>query len=256
MPRRTSINARSCGVEHDDGAAQRHLLRHGELRVPGSRRHVDHHHIERAPLDLAQHLGQCRHHHRAAPDHRRLLLDEEADRHHLEAIAVHRDEPRTALGLRFALEGEQLGDRRTVDIGIEHADPQAEIAKPERQVDRRRRFADAALAGCDRDDRIDARHADRAMRARCAAAAAAGEVGRWPRPACGRAAPAARSAVSATMAETTPGIALTAASASLAHRLPRLHHSCVHRDRKEHLAVGDDDVGQRIGPRQRHRPAG
>src|ERR1700720_3292826 len=47
--------------------------------------------------------------------------------------------------------------------------------------------------------------------ARCAAAAAAGEVA----PGCGRAEPAERSAVSATMTEATPGNALTTASARL-----------------------------------------
>jgi hypothetical protein len=45
--------------------------------VPG--RHVDDEHVELAPLHLAQHLlDQRRHHHRAAPDHRRVFLDEEA----------------------------------------------------------------------------------------------------------------------------------------------------------------------------------
>ena len=72
----------------DDGALERHLLRHGELRIAGARRHVDHHHVERAPLHLAQHLRQRRHHHRPAPDHRRLFLDQKADRHHRHAVAL------------------------------------------------------------------------------------------------------------------------------------------------------------------------
>ena len=105
MPRRASIRARSCGRRDDDGALERHLLRHGELGVAGAGRHVDHHDVERAPLDLAQHLRQRRHHHRAAPDHRRLFLDQEADRHHLEAVAVHRDEHGCRRGLRPALDG-------------------------------------------------------------------------------------------------------------------------------------------------------
>src|SRR6516225_8100096 len=63
----------------DDGAFERHLLRHGELRVAGAGWHVDHHDVERAPLGLAQHLRQGRHNHRPAPDHRRLFVDQKAD---------------------------------------------------------------------------------------------------------------------------------------------------------------------------------
>ncbi len=57
----------------DDRARERHLLRHRQLRVAGARRHVDDHDVELAPVDVAQHLLQCAHHHRPAPDHRRVL---------------------------------------------------------------------------------------------------------------------------------------------------------------------------------------
>src|SRR5690242_11487394 len=78
---------------NDDRALERHLLRHGELGVAGAGRHVHHHHVERAPFDLAQHLRQSRHHHRPTPNHRGFLFDEEADRHHRHTEALDRPQP-------------------------------------------------------------------------------------------------------------------------------------------------------------------
>ena len=89
--------------------------------------------------------------------------------------------------------------------------------------------------------------------ARCAAAAAAGEVAPRLRPRRrGAAARRTRSAVSATMTEATPGSALTAASARLRTGSQAFDHGGIDRDREEHLAVGDDDVGQGAGVGKRH----
>ena len=111
----------------DDRAGERHLLRHGELRVAGAGRHVDDEHVELAPGDVLQHLRQRRHHHRPAPDHRRLLVDEEAHRHHLQPISLHRRELVAVELLRLALDAEQPRHRRPVNVGIEHADPEAAL---------------------------------------------------------------------------------------------------------------------------------
>ena len=63
---------------------------------------------------------------------------------------------RVVVELRLLANAGQPRHRRPVDVGIEQADPQAEIAQAERQIERGGRFADAALAGGDRDDRGNA----------------------------------------------------------------------------------------------------
>ncbi len=45
---------------------------------------------------------------RPAPDHRRLFVDEEADRHHGQAVALDRLQTVAADGLGLVLDGEQL----------------------------------------------------------------------------------------------------------------------------------------------------
>ena len=97
------------------------------------------------------------------------------------------------------------------------------VAQAERQIDRGGRFADAALAGGDRDDRLDAR-ARRPAPLRGAARAAG-----WRGPAARRlaaggagAAPALRSAVSATMRRLHARQRTHRLLGALAHRLPGL----------------------------------
>src|SRR5215510_1637445 len=136
-------------------ALERHLLRHCKLRITGTGRHVDHHDVELAPLYFAQHLGDGRHHHRAAPDHRRFFVDQEANRHHREAIALDWFEPSAPDGFGLLLDGQQFWQRRPVNVGVEHAHSHSEITQPERQIDGRGRFSDAALAGGDGNDGID-----------------------------------------------------------------------------------------------------
>ena len=114
------------GSGHDDGPLERHLLRHGELGVPGAGRHIDHHHVERAPFDLAQHLRERGNHHRPAPNHCRLLVDEKADRHDGEAIPRDRLEPCTADRLWPLANRKKLRQRRAVNVGIEDAYFEAE----------------------------------------------------------------------------------------------------------------------------------
>ena len=60
--------------------------------------------------------------------------------------------------VRLLRQREQARNRRAVDIGVENADGPAFGLEREREIDRRRRFADAALAGGHRDDMAHARH--------------------------------------------------------------------------------------------------
>jgi len=74
--------------------------------VPG--RQIDDQNIELAPCHFAQHLGNGRDHHRPAPDHGEIFLDQKADRHHLDAEALHRFKHARAHLPRFAAQAEQL----------------------------------------------------------------------------------------------------------------------------------------------------
>ncbi len=143
---------------HDHRAGQRHLLCHGELGIACAGRHVDDQDIELAPGDVFQHLAQGRHHHRSAPDHRRLLVDEKAHRHDFQPIGFHRLQLVVDQGLRLAFQAEQARHRGAVNIGVQNADGLAELLQAERQIDGSGGFADAALARGDRDDLGDARN--------------------------------------------------------------------------------------------------
>ena len=143
---------------NDHRAGERHVLGHGQLRVAGAGRHVGDEHVEFAPRDLAQELVQGRDHHGTAPDHRRALLDQEADRHHLHAEAFERDELLAVRRqARFGLDAEQPRHRGSEQVGVENADLKPELRKANGEVAGHSRFAHSALAGGDRDDVLDAR---------------------------------------------------------------------------------------------------
>ena len=142
---------------NDHRAGERHVLSHGQLRVAGARRHVDDQHVEFAPHDLAQELVQRRDHHRSAPDHRRALVDQEADRHHLDAEAFERNEPLAVRRYaRLGIEAEQLGHGRPEQVGVENADGKSELGEADGEIAGDGRLAHSALAGGDRDDVLDA----------------------------------------------------------------------------------------------------
>ena len=129
----------------DHRAGQRRALREGQLGISGAGRHVDDQHVEIVPGDVAQHLLDRAHHHRAAPDGRRVLGDQIADRHGLQAPGLDRVDF-LAVALRFPVLADQAGEGRPVDIGVENADPLAGGGDGQRQIDRCGRFADPALA--------------------------------------------------------------------------------------------------------------
>ena len=150
----------------DDGAGQRHALRQRELGVTRAGRHVDHQHVEVAPGDVAQHLLQRARHHGPAPDHRRVLVHDVADRHGLEPEAL--DRLQLLAVRRFGLLGhaQHARHRGAVDVGVEQPDREAVCGEAERQVDCGGRLADAALARGHGDDVLHARHVDAAAAAR------------------------------------------------------------------------------------------
>ncbi len=142
----------------DHGAGHRHLLRERELDVAGARRQVDHQVVELAPARVLQQLLQRLRHHRAAPDHRRVDVDQEADRDRLQAVAHHRLEALAVLRFGPPGDAEHHRLRRAVDVGVEDADRGALGGEREREVHRGGALAHAALAGGHGDDVLDARH--------------------------------------------------------------------------------------------------
>ena len=74
----------------DHRAGHRHLLRQGQLDVAGARRQVDDQVVQLVPAGVVEQLRQRLGDHRPAPDHRRLLLHQQADRHDLQAVRGHR----------------------------------------------------------------------------------------------------------------------------------------------------------------------
>jgi len=141
----------------DDRAGQRRLLHQGELRIAGARRQIDDENVERRPGDVAEQLAERAHHHRAAPDDGVLGRHEKAHRHALHAVILQRLDALLRVHLRLPVDAHHARHRGPVDIRVEDADRLAEAGQRQRQIDRRRRLADAALARGDGDDRADAR---------------------------------------------------------------------------------------------------
>src|SRR6266481_1887767 len=142
-------------------AGERRLLRHGELGIAGARRQIDDKNIELAPRHLAQHLRDRRNHHRSAPDHGEVFLDQKANRHHLDAKTLHRLQHARADQTRFAAQAEQFRLRGAIDVGVEDSGFQAVRGEAEREIARGGRLADASLAGANGDDVLDAGNAGR-----------------------------------------------------------------------------------------------
>ena len=136
---------------------QLRALAQRQLDVPRARRQVDDQHVQLAPVHLPQQLLQRAHDHRAAPDHRLVLLQHQPDRHHGDAMRLQRDD-RLAIGrggpLRHAHHARL---RRAVDIGIQQPDPPPLPRQRHGKVGRDGGFAHAALARGDGDDAVHAR---------------------------------------------------------------------------------------------------
>jgi hypothetical protein len=89
-PLRASSSAMSCGVVTITAPVSGTRWLSVSCDVAGARRHVDQQVVQVAPVGLAQQLVQRLRGHRAAPDHGLVGLDQEADRHHLHAVVLHR----------------------------------------------------------------------------------------------------------------------------------------------------------------------
>jgi hypothetical protein len=84
--------------------------------------------------------------------------DHEADRRHLHAMVLERLHGLAVEALGTAVHAQHHRLRGAVDVGIQNADAGAFRGQGQRQVDRRGRLADPALAGGDRDDVLHIRH--------------------------------------------------------------------------------------------------
>ncbi len=134
--------------EHGLGARQQ--LPEREPDVAGSRRHVDQQVVERAPVDVGEELLERAMQHRSAPHDRAAVVEEEPDGHDLQVVRDRRHD-HLVHDHRPLLDAEHARNRVAVDVGVDDADLEPAGAQRERQVDRQRRLADAALAGRDGD---------------------------------------------------------------------------------------------------------
>ena len=120
--------------------------------VAGPRWQVEQQVLQLAPGDVLEELLDRLVQHRPAPDDGGVLLDEEADRHHLDATGrFQRQDLALAVDLRFAVDAEHARDRVAVDVAVERPGRVAFGGQRRGQVGGHRRLADAALAGGDAD---------------------------------------------------------------------------------------------------------
>src|SRR5262249_43998679 len=175
------------------------------------------------------------------------FVDQETDRHHGQPVATDRLEPRAAEHLRLLADGEELGQRGSVDVGVEDAGLEAERRKSEREIDRGGRLANAALAGGNRNDRLDPGHALHGLATRAAARA-------WRRARVRRRRRRGAGLALGGQRDHRGGDARQRAHRllrALTHAFPGLDLGGVDGDREEYLAVAGDHLGQRAGLRQR-----
>ena len=135
---------------HDEHLGARQQLAERDRHVAGAGRHVDDERVELAPVDVGEELLERAVEHRPAPHHRRVLVEEVADRDQLQAAADRRHD-HLVDDDRALVDAEHVRDRVAVDVGVDHADLLAQLVERGGEVDGQRRLADAALAARDRD---------------------------------------------------------------------------------------------------------
>ncbi len=110
--------ASGCGVVTTSTSARGQQLPERDRDVAGSGRHVDEQHVELAPVHVGEELLERLVQHRAAPHDRRVVVEEEADRHQLQLVADRRDDHLVdEHGL--LVDAEHVRDRVAVDVGVE-----------------------------------------------------------------------------------------------------------------------------------------
>jgi hypothetical protein len=124
---------------------------------------IDQQVVELAPRDVLEELRERLVQHRATPHDGLVLVEEEPDRHDLQAVRLERQDLALGRDLRpLGAEPQHARDRVAPDVGVEHADLLALRRERDGEVDGQRRLADAALAGADAEDVGDLR--ERALR--------------------------------------------------------------------------------------------
>ena len=134
----------------DDRLGARKKLPERDGHVPRPGRHVDHERVELTPVDVRQELLERPVQHWPAPHDRRVLVEEEADRHDLQ-VALHRRDDHLVHRHRTLADPEHRRNRVAVDVGVENAGLVAEPRERRGQIRRQRRLADASLAARHRD---------------------------------------------------------------------------------------------------------
>ncbi len=155
-PLRASISAMSCGVVTMMAPVTGTFCASVSWMSPVPGGKVDDQVVDVAPVGVAQELLERLRDHRPAPDHRRVGVDQEADRHRLHTVGLERLERLAVLGFGPAGNAEHGRLRGTVNVRVENTDAGAFGRERERQVHRRGRLADAAFAARDRDYVLDA----------------------------------------------------------------------------------------------------
>ncbi len=135
--------------------------------VAGAWREVDEEVVELAPGDLLEELADDLVEHGAAHDHGLVAGRDEADGDELDAVGG--DGLHEVVGDDGGLAGgaEHGGDVGAVDVGVDEADAVAELGERDGEIDGDGGFADAAFAGADGDDVLDAGKALRALGCCC-----------------------------------------------------------------------------------------
>ena len=111
--------------------------------------------IEFAPIHAAQELLDDAVQHGAAPDQRLVAGIQESHRHQLHAVLLERLDA-VAVRHRRAVDAHHQRHVGAVDVGVHQADGMAEFGQRDGEVHRNGGFADAAFAGTDGDEILDA----------------------------------------------------------------------------------------------------
>ena len=144
------------GGRHDHGSIQRQGLDERKLRISRSRRKIDQKDIQIAPADVLHELLDGLHDHRPAPDHRRVVVHEEAHAHDLHPVRFQGYQ-RFTVQLGTALQAHHQRDTGSVDVAVHQAhSPRPalggeHLGQCARQIDRKRTLAHATFARSDCD---------------------------------------------------------------------------------------------------------
>src|SRR4051794_19199530 len=104
------------------GSRHGNLLSKRQLNITRSRRHIHDEVIHLIPARIIQQLLQRLSHHRTPPYHWGLNIDEQTDRHGLNAMRFHWLNAFAIRGFRPSANAQHLGLRRAIDIRIQQAD--------------------------------------------------------------------------------------------------------------------------------------